>query len=231
MKHLQHQQHQQQILHLLGVVSWVEREQITAPLSHCIWQDQVSENTAIVTLPSLTSYRQISPEVNVAELQAISQTTLQHSSQPTQTIEPIVEEVIVEQPFDVELKVELWCCERLLLVADMHTANEAQQQLWHNIRAGLQKYMPQIQHFSLQWTSLIWLNAHNAVMSDYYLKGFLDYHAQDKQVFVLGKLPFFQENLTKRQNYRYFSSLADMEHHIENKRILWKAIQQYVQSF
>lgn len=231
MTHLQHQQHQQQILHLLGVVSWVERAQATAPLSHCIWQDQINEDTSIITSPSVVSYRQILPEVDVAELQAISQTTLQHSSQLTQTIEPIVEEVVVEQAFDVDLNVEVWSCERVLLVADMHNADDAQQQLWHNIRSGLQKYMPQIQHFNLQWTSPMWLNADNAVMSDYYLKGFLDYHAQDKQVFVLGSLPFFQEDLTERQNYRYFASLVDMQHHIENKRILWKAIQQCVQSF
>lgn len=224
-------QHQQQLLHEIGIISWVERTQTTKPMVSSLWRDGIdgaylSNSVSSTFIQSNTDNHIESPIIHATTSDNISPIVLVDELAQISIAEPVQE--IIEPCFKINIHLELYGTADLLLVANLSDTQEVHHQLWKNIQQSIKKYMMDIEHLYVQW-NYPWLDdvVSNSV-ADSYLKGVLDYYTYDKIVFVLGDLPFYQTDLKASYDYTYFASLIELEQSTELKRQLWQAIQKNI---
>ncbi len=229
-------QHQQQILHLMGIVQWVEPSQMTQPLHYSIWRDtaddvvihDVTQNAEHQTIQDVTQ-----PVISFEKFlhQDVEQrpTDLpdQALTQP-QTVIPTIEYVKTAEPLAPKLNLHLYSVANVVMVVDWVNTTSAEQQLWHNIQQAIIKKYP---HLSITQHYLTWqyqtFELNIEMMFDQYIQGFLDVHGAEKQCFVLGQLPYFQKP-EQASHYRYFPSLTELLNQESSKRQLWQELQQCI---
>lgn len=239
----QFHQHQQQLLNMMGIISWVERTQGTAQLSHEIWQDvnmvpqssQLEQKNKLelnrITL-NIEKAEKLSSEILLkTEDQQVQQSIDDSPIVAVETLQEISATQLSSEPlFKHDIQLEILCTEYLAILVDMRGADEVQQQLWKNIQQSIQNYQVNAELLYLNW-SYTWLDDQvNKHLADYYLKGYLDYYLTQKTLFVLGDLPFYQEEFKQYYQYRAFATLAELQNTPQNKRILWQAIQAMIKT-
>lgn len=232
----QFSQHQQQVLHLMGIVQWVEPSQITQPLHHSIWRDTADD----VVIHDVTQNIEYQTHQDVAQPVILFENFLnQDLEQQTpalqeqtltqaQTVIPTIEYVKTAEPLAPKLNLYLYTVANVVMVVDWVNTTSAEQQLWYNIQQAIIKkypHLPITQHYLTWQYQAFELNIE--MMFDQYIQGFLDVHGAEKQCFVLGQLPYFQAP-EQASHYRYFPSLTELLNQASSKRHLWQELQQCI---
>lgn len=155
-------------------------------------------------------------------------------------LEPSIEHNSIEIPehtgtttLQQQINVQIWISGKYMVIANIDERDEQSVEhwaLWQNMKqafAQLQhKYNDQLeQDYILRW-DYPFLTLQNEQYAQYFVQGSLDYLfaddvRQQKQVFVLGDVPFVQ---IKHSNIQSFASLKEMHQDTAHKKQLWQAV-------
>ncbi|WP_298143460.1 hypothetical protein [uncultured Acinetobacter sp.] len=201
---------QRQILTELGIDLWIPRDAACQNLDlDAIWRDQRSD-TIEVLMPHQPAVVQVQAQPIVSEPPPVQTKVLQEQivATPVFTQAEVVEHHTHLDPFELQLLSLPHC----ILIIDASALSRQAQQLWANIHAALQADYQQ-----LNWPFPL-LNLQEPQGAYSYMQGFFAVHGLDKQLLVLGELPYMpQQSLN-------LPSLEDMLAQPILKKQLWNAL-------
>lgn len=206
---------QRQILTELGIDLWIPRDAACQNLDlDSIWRDQRPDNTALELDPHpvpVVTAKTVATERIVA---TPNSTPIQQ--QPVQeSIAAPIAHVVQATNLHKNIKkfeFQLLSLPQYVVVIDSSDLSVEAQQLWANIHAALQAEYQQ-----LNWPFPL-LNLQDPQGAYSYMQGFLAVHGLDKQLLVLGELPYMP------QQSRKLPSLDDMLAQPILKKQLWNAL-------
>lgn len=205
---------QRQILTELGIDLWIPRDAACQNLDlDSIWRDQ-RPDTALELHP---------PSVPVVTAKTVVTDQIVATPSPTPIQQQPVQESIAAPIAHVvqatnlhknikKFELQLLSLPQYIVVIDSSDLSVEAQQLWANIHAALQAEYQQ-----LNWPFPL-LNLQDPQGAYSYMQGFLAVHGLDKQLLVLGELPYIP------QQSRKLPSLDDMLAQPILKKQLWNAL-------
>lgn len=206
---------QRQILTELGIDLWIPRDAACQNLDlDSIWRDERPDNTALELhahpVPVVTAKTVVTDQIVATP----NSTPIQQ--QPVQEIiaAPIAH-VVQATNLHKNIKkfeLQLLSLPQYVVVIDSSDLSVEAQQLWANIHAALQAEYQQ-----LNWPFPL-LNLQDPQGAYSYMQGFLAVHGLDKQLLVLGELPYMPQQSQK------LPSLDDMLAQPILKKQLWNAL-------
>lgn len=206
---------QRQILTELGIDLWIPRDAACQNLDlDSIWRDQRPDNTALELdphpVPVVTAKTVVTDQIVATP----NSTPIQQ--QPVQeSIAAPIAHVVQATNLHKNIKkfeFQLLSLPQYVVVIDSSDLSVEAQQLWANIHAALQAEYQQ-----LNWPFPL-LNLQDPQGAYSYMQGFLAVHGLDKQLLVLGELPYMP------QQSRKLPSLDDMLAQPILKKQLWNAL-------
>ncbi|WP_445346346.1 hypothetical protein [Acinetobacter bohemicus] len=210
--------HQRDILATLGIDIWIPRDVACQNMpSSSIWRDQVVPEylTEIVIAKS-------QPEIpivpQVEQPKALERT--EPLTRPTSLIKEVQTEVaplVIEERTALQIapfQLQAFGLPDCVIVVDATEMTAEQQQLWNNIQQALQA-----EYYELQWPFPL-LNFQDSRGVDSYVQGFLDAISVDKNIILIGQLPYLAD--PKSIN---LASLQEMLDQPLLKKRLWQFMQ------
>ncbi|WP_407411050.1 hypothetical protein [Acinetobacter sp.] len=206
---------QRQILTELGIDLWIPRDAACQNLDlDSIWRDERPDNTALELhahpVPVVTAKTVVTDQIVATP----NSTPIQQ--QPVQeSIAAPIAHVVQATNLHKNIKkfeLQLLSLPQYVVVIDSSDLSVEAQQLWANIHAALQAEYQQ-----LNWPFPL-LNLQDPQGAYSYMQGFLAVHGLDKQLLVLGELPYMP------QQSRKLPSLDDMLAQPILKKQLWNAL-------
>ena len=210
--------HQRDILATLGIDIWIPKDAACQNMpSSSIWRDQAAPEylTEIVIAKS-------QPAIPIAPLveQVKVLDRIEPSIIPTAVLKEVPAEVIplaIEERSTLQIapfQLQAFGLPDCVIVVDATEMTSAQQQLWNNIQQALQA-----EYYELQWPfPLIDFQDSRGVGS--YVQGFLDAIGTDKNIILLGQLPYLADPKS--------INLAGLQEMLEQpllKKRLWQFMQ------
>ena len=209
--------HQRDILATLGIDIWIPKDVACQNMpSSSIWRDQAAPEylTEIVIAKSQPEIP-IAPQVEQSKVLERTEALITPSvikEVPAQAVALSVEERPALQiaPFQLQAFGLPDC----VIVVDATEMTAEQQQLWNNIQQALQA-----EYYELQWPFPL-LNFQDSRGVDSYVHGFLDAISADKNIILIGQLPYLAD--PKSIN---LASLQEMLDQPLLKKRLWQFMQ------
>ena len=206
---------QRQILTELGIDLWIPRDAACQKIDlDSIWRDERPDNTALELHPHPVPVVTAKTVVTDQIVATPSPTPIQQ--QPVQeSIAAPIAHVVQATNLHKNIKkfeLQLLSLPQYVVVIDSSDLSVEAQQLWANIHAALQAEYQQ-----LNWPFPL-LNLQDPQGAYSYMQGFLAVHGLDKQLLVLGELPYMP------QQSRKLPSLDDMLAQPILKKQLWNAL-------
>ena len=183
--------HQRDILATLGIDIWIPKDVACQNMpSSSIWRDQAAPEylTEIVIAKSQPEIP-IAPQVEQSKVlertEPLRRPTSLIKEVPAQAVALSVEEHPALQiaPFQLQAFGLPDC----VIVVDATEMTAEQQQLWNNIQQALQA-----EYYELQWPFPL-LNFQDSRGVDSYVQGFLDAISADKNIILIGQLPYLAD--------------------------------------
>lgn len=184
--------HQRDILATLGIDIWIPKDVACQNMpSSSIWRDQAAPEylTEIVIAKSQPEIP-IAPQVEQSKVlertEPLTRPTLLSKEVPTEVVAPLdIEERPALQipPFQLQAFGLPDC----VIVVDATEMTAEQQQLWNNIQQAVQA-----EYYELQWPFPL-LNFQDSRGVDSYVHGFLDAISADKNIILIGQLPYLAD--------------------------------------
>jgi len=212
--------HQRDILATLGIDIWIPKDVACQNMpSSSIWRDQAAPEylTEIViakSQPEIPIAPQIEQPKALERIEALITPSV-IKEVPTEVAPLAIEERPVLQiaPFQLQAFGLPDC----VIVVDATEMTAEQQQLWNNIQQALQA-----EYYELQWPFPL-LNFQDSRGVDSYVHGFLDAISADKNIILIGQLPYLAD--PKSIN---LASLQEMLDQPLLKKRLWQFMQKKV---
>lgn len=182
--------HQRDILATLGIDIWIPKDVACQNMpSSSIWRDQAAPEylTEIViakSQPEIPIVPQIEQPKVLERIEALITPSV-IKEVPTEVAPLAIEERPVLQiaPFQLQAFGLPDC----VIVVDATEMTAEQQQLWNNIQQALQA-----EYYELQWPFPL-LNFQDSRGVDSYVHGFLDAISADKNIILIGQLPYLAD--------------------------------------
>lgn len=197
--------HQRDILATLGIDIWIPKDVACQNMpSSSIWRDQAAPEylTEIVIAKS-------QPEIPIAP--QVERPKVLERTEPLTRPTSLIKEAPTEvAPFQLQAFGLPDC----VIVVDATEMTAEQQQLWNNIQQALQA-----EYYELQWPFPL-LNFQDSRGVDSYVQGFLDAISADKNIILIGQLPYLAD--PKSIN---LASLQEMLDQPLLKKRLWQFMQ------
>lgn len=210
--------HQRDILATLGIDIWIPKDVACQNMpSSSIWRDQAAPEylTEIViakSQPEIPIAPQIEQPKVLERTEPLTRPTLLSKEVPTEVAPLAIEERTALQiaPFQLQAFGLPDC----VIVVDATEMTAEQQQLWNNIQQAVQA-----EYYELQWPFPL-LNFQDSRGVDSYVHGFLDAISADKNIILIGQLPYLAD--PKSIN---LASLQEMLDQPLLKKRLWQFMQ------
>jgi len=182
--------HQRDILATLGIDIWIPKDVACQNMpSSSIWRDQAAPEylTEIViakSQPEIPIVPQIEQPKVLERIEALITPSV-IKEVPTEVAPLAIEERPALQiaPFQLQAFGLPDC----VIVVDATEMTAEQQQLWNNIQQALQA-----EYYELQWPFPL-LNFQDSRGVDSYVHGFLDAISADKNIILIGQLPYLAD--------------------------------------
>jgi len=210
--------HQRDILATLGIDIWIPRDVACQNMpSSSIWRDQaVPEYLTEIVIAKSQPEIPIVPQVE--QPKALERT--EPLTRPTSLIKEVQTEVaplVIEERTALQIapfQLQAFGLPDCVIVVDATEMTAEQQQLWNNIQQALQA-----EYYELQWPFPL-LNFQDSRGVDSYVQGFLDAISVDKNIILIGQLPYLAD--PKSIN---LASLQEMLDQPLLKKRLWQFMQ------
>ncbi|OTG99569.1 hypothetical protein [Acinetobacter sp. ANC 4973] len=208
--------HQRDILATLGIDIWIPKDAACQNMpSSSIWRDQAAPEylTEIVIAKSQPKIPIVSQvEQPKVRTEPLTIPALVIKEVPTEVAPLVVEERSLLQVAPFQL--QAFGLPDCVIVVDATAMTAEQQQLWNNIQQALQA-----EYYELQWPFPL-LNFQDSRGVDSYVHGFLDAISADKNIILIGQLPY----LTDPKSIN-LASLQEMLDQPLLKKRLWQFMQ------
>ena len=204
---------QRQILSSLGIDLWIPRDVACQNFPQSsVWRDQTTEH-----IVELDHFTQAVPEQAAVPAPVVKEEPTQtHKAQvvvPESTVTALaVESKLKPETAPTQFELQLLNLSHCVIVIHATQLSVDAKQLWANIHQAIGAEYQQ-----LNWP-LPLLNLQDESGAQSYMQGFLDAHSVDKQLIVLGDLPYTHHKMLK------LASLEEMLAQPILKKRLWQFI-------